>query len=96
MFYRVVNTTDIVTIVPLLLMGFVHVGDVRFLLRNKGEFKRSIPISRRLGFFLGAALLQFFRPLVQDHGILEYRKKLEAVAQDRNIKLFLESGTTSK
>ncbi|HVF25335.1 MAG TPA: lipase family protein [Anaerolineales bacterium] len=96
MFYRVVNTTDIVTIVPLLLMGFVHVGDVRFLLRNKGEFKRSIPISRRLGFFLGATLLQFFRPLVQDHGILEYRKKLEAVAQDRNIKLFLESGTTEK
>jgi hypothetical protein len=27
---------------------------------------------------------------------LEYRKKLEAVAQDRNIKLFLESGTRDK
>ena len=92
MFYRVVNTTDVVTIVPLLLMGFVHVGDVRFLLRNLGEFKRGIPVSRRFFFFLGAGLLKFFRPWVEDHAILEYRKKLEAVAQDRNIKLFLESG----
>ena len=90
MFYRVVNTTDVVTIVPLLLMGFVHVGDVRFLLRNMGEFKRGIPVSRRLFFFLGAGLLQFFRPWVGDHAILEYRKKLEAVAQDRNLKLYFD------
>jgi hypothetical protein len=46
MFYRVVNTTDVVTIVPLLLMGFVHVGDVRFLLRNKGS---SSVVSRSRG-----------------------------------------------
>jgi len=93
MFYRVVNTTDIVTIVPLLLMGFVHVGDVRFLLRNKGEFKRGIPFSRRLYFFLGAGILKLFRPWVEDHAIMEYRNKLEAIAQDRNINLFLESGS---
>jgi len=90
MFYRVVNTTDVVTIVPLLLMGFVHVGDVRFLLRNMGEFRRSIPFSRRLFYFLGAGLLKFFRPWVEDHAILEYRKKLEAVAQDRNLKLYYD------
>lgn len=90
MFYRIVNTTDIVTIVPLLLMGFVHVGDVRFLLRNKGEFKRSIPIHRRLFFFLGAALFSFFAPLVEDHAIKEYRQKLEAVAQDRNLNLYFD------
>jgi len=90
MFYRVVNTTDVVTIVPLLLMGFVHVGDVRFLLRNIGEFRRSIPFSRRLFYFLGAGLLKFFRPWVEDHAILAYRKKLEAVAQDRNLKLYYD------
>ena len=89
-FYRIVNTTDIVTIVPLLLMGFVHVGDVRFLLRNMGEFKRGIPVSRRLFFFLGAGLLKFFKPWVEDHAILEYRKKLEAVAQDRNLNLYVD------
>lgn len=96
MFYRVVNTTDVVTIVPLLMMGFVHVGDVRFLLRNMGEFKRSIPFSRRLFFFLGAGILKFFRPLVEDHAILEYRKKLEAVAQDRNLNLYFDVSSEAK
>lgn len=90
MFYRIVNTTDIVTIVPLLLMGFVHVGDVRFLLRNKGEFRRSISTFRRLFYFLGAAVLGLFAPWVEDHAILEYRKKLEAVAQDRNLNLYFD------
>lgn len=93
--YRVVNTTDIVTVVPLLAMGYVHIGDVRFLLRNKGEFRRGIPIFGRLLFFLGAGILKLFRPLVQDHAILEYRKKLEAIAQDRNIDLYF-SGLPEK
>lgn len=96
MFYRVVNTTDVVTIVPLLLMGFVHVGDVRFLMRNLGEFRRNIPISRRLLYFLGAGLLKFFKPWVEDHAILEYRKKLEAVAQDRNLKLYYDLSSEDK
>ncbi len=96
MFYRVVNTTDVVTIVPLLLMGFVHVGDVRFLMRNMGEFKRSIPFSRRLFYFLGAGLLKLFKPWVEDHAILEYRRKLEAVAQDRNVKLYFDPSPQGK
>lgn len=96
MFYRVVNTTDVVTIVPLLLMGFVHVGDVRFLMRNMGEFRRSIPFPRRLFYFLGAGLLKFFKPWVQDHGILEYRRKLEAVAQDRNLNLYVDLSPEKK
>ncbi len=90
MFYRVVNTTDIVTIVPLLLMGFVHVGDVRFLLRNKGEFRRSIPNPGRIFFFLGAAILRLFGPWVEDHAIAEYRRKMEAIAQDRNLNMYYD------
>lgn len=93
--YRVVNTTDIVTIVPLLAMGYTHIGDVRFLLRTKGEFKRGIPILGRIRFFLGAGLLKLFMPWVQDHAIVEYRKKLEAIAQDRNIDLYF-SGLPEK
>ena len=90
MFYRVVNTTDIVTIVPLLLMGFVHVGDIRYLLRNKGDFRRSIPVFNRLFHFLGSAVIKLFRPWVEDHAILEYRKKLEAIAQGRNLDLYVD------
>jgi len=88
--YRVVNTTDIVTVVPLLAMGYTHIGDVRFLLRNKGEFRRGIPVLGRLLFFLGAAVLRLFGPWVEDHAIVEYRKKLEAIAQDRNIDLYYD------
>ncbi len=41
--YRVVNTTDIVTIIPLLAMGYIHIGDVRFLGSGDGDFRRGIP-----------------------------------------------------
>ncbi len=87
--YRVVNTTDIVTVIPLLAMGYIHIGDIRFLLRNKGEFRRGIPIFGRLFFFLGAAISKLFTPWVEDHAIVEYRKKLEAIAQDQNLDLYL-------
>lgn len=94
--YRVVNTTDIVTVVPLLAMGYTHIGDVRFLLRNKGEFRRGIPILGRILFFLGAGILRLFGPWVQDHAIVEYRNKLEAIAQDRNLEMYFEAGASGK
>jgi hypothetical protein len=81
--YRLVNTTDIVTVVPLNLMGYIHIGDVRFLEREPRVIRRSIPVLRRLLLFL-AALFRLFGPLVGDHGILEYRKKLDAIAEKRN------------
>ncbi|HXF85069.1 MAG TPA: lipase family protein [Anaerolineales bacterium] len=80
--YRIVNTADIVTVIPLLAMGYTHIGDVRFL-AGEGEIRRGIPILRRLFFFL-AALLRLFGPLVGDHAIVEYRRKLELVAEKRN------------
>jgi len=78
-FYRVVNTTDIVTVVPLLTMGFVHIGDVRFLEREDKKFRRSIPTLRRLWAFLTA-----FSRLVTDHKIVEYRRKMGKIAEHRN------------
>jgi len=81
--YRVVNTTDIVTVVPLIAMGYVHVGDVRYLGRNPGDSKRGIPLTRRFFYFL-FTVAKFFGPLVGDHAITEYRRKLEAIAQKRN------------
>jgi len=88
--YRIVNTTDIVTVVPLLLMGYIHIGDVRFLERNMGEFRRGIPILQRIFFFV-MAIFRLFGPLVGDHGIEQYRKKLEAIAQDRNLELYFDA-----
>lgn len=82
--YRVVNTTDIVTVVPLLLMGYTHVGDDRFLLSTPGQIRRGVPVLSRTGLFLLGILFKLFIPLVGDHGIGKYRAKLEAVARERN------------
>jgi hypothetical protein len=87
--YRVVNTTDIVTVVPLLAMGYIHIGDVRFLGRADSEMRRSIPIFYRAIQFVLAAF-KLFAPMVSDHAIVEYRRKLEAVAQDRNLGLYVQ------
>ena len=94
--YRVINTTDIVTVIPLLAMGYIHVGDIRFLERVPGEFRRGyIPLLQRLFFFV-VSIFRLFGPLVGDHAITEYRKKLEAIAQDRNIDLYYDGLTRSK
>jgi len=81
--YRVVNTTDIVTIIPLLAMGYVHIGDIRYLGRVDGEFRRGIPFLQRWYLFM-LTMFKFFGPVVGDHAIVEYRRKLESIAQKRN------------
>jgi hypothetical protein len=81
--YRVVNTTDIVTVIPLLAMGYIHIGDVRYLGAREGEFQRGMPVLRRLFLFL-VAIFKLMSPVVNDHGIVHYRKKLEAIAEKRN------------
>ncbi len=81
--YRVVNTTDIVTVIPLLAMGYIHIGDIRYLGRLDGEFSRGIPVLQRLYLFI-LTMFKFFGPVVGDHAIVEYRRKLEAIAQKRN------------
>ncbi len=81
--YRVVNTTDVVTVIPLLAMGYIHIGDIRYLGRKDGEFRRGIPVLGR-GYLFMLTMLKFFGPIVGDHAIAEYRRKLEAIAQKRN------------
>jgi hypothetical protein len=81
--YRVVNTTDVVTVIPLLAMGYVHIGDIRYLGRTDGEFSRAIPFFKR-GYLFMLTMFRFFGPVVGDHAIVEYRRKLEAIAQKRN------------
>lgn len=81
--YRMVNTTDIVTVIPLLAMGYVHIGDVRYLGRQDGQFSRQIPFFLRSFLFL-IALFRLFGPWVGDHAIKEYRRKLGAISEKRN------------
>lgn len=81
--YRVVNTTDIVTVIPLLAMGYIHIGDVRYLGAKDGEFQRGLPVIHRLFLFL-FAMFKFFSPAVGDHSIAKYRRKLEVIAEKRN------------
>ena len=50
-FFRIVSTTDIVAVILLLVIGFVHVGDIRFLERWNELFRRGIPFFRRLFVF---------------------------------------------
>jgi hypothetical protein len=81
--YRVVNTTDVVTVIPLLAMGYVHIGDVRYLGRKDGDFRRGIPVLGR-GYLFLLTMFRLFGPVIGDHSIAEYRRKLEAIAQKRN------------
>jgi hypothetical protein len=81
--YRVVNTTDIVTIIPLIAMGYIHIGDVRFLGNREGDFRRGIPFFQRWYLFV-LTMFKFFGPVVGAHAIVEYRRKLEAIVQKRN------------
>jgi hypothetical protein len=81
--YRMVNTTDIVTVIPLLTMGYVHIGDIRYLGRAPGEFSRQIPFFLRLFLFV-IALVRLFGPWVGDHAIDEYRRKLGSISEKRN------------
>lgn len=87
--YRVVNTTDIVTVVPLLAMGYTHIGDERFLGKGDMDIQSGIPIIRRTLFFL-AAIFRLFGPLVGDHGIVKYRDKLAKVAKGRSTKVLFK------
>src|SRR6185436_867064 len=80
--YRVVNTTDVVTVVP--TFGYRHVGDIRFLERGAGKATGGIPVFERVSFFIKAILLNFLSPLVGDHAIIAYREKLEDIARERN------------
>jgi hypothetical protein len=93
--YRIVNTTDIVTVVPLLAMGYLHIGDVRFLELGMGNIRRGIPIFQRIFFFI-MGIFRLFGPLVGDHAIALYRKKLEAVAQDHNLDLYYDARSGGK
>jgi hypothetical protein len=82
--YRVVNTTDVVTVIPLLAMGYIHIGDVRYLGTKPREIQRGIPILQRLFLFL-LTMFKLFSPIVDDHGIEKYRAKLRIIADEQNL-----------
>lgn len=93
-FYRIVNTTDIVTLVPFLLGTFVHVGDTRYLSRRKVNdvyvIYRGIPSFTRAVESLIETLSALFHlsnpigPWIKAHDMEIYIDKLERYAKSRN------------
>ena len=91
--YRIVNTTDIVTLVPFFLGTFMHVGDPRYLSRSKVDnvyrIYRGIPFVRRTFEAIIETLLALFRlnpigPWIGAHEMTLYIEKLENYANARN------------
>ena len=84
--YRIVNCTDIVTLVP--TINYFHIGDTRYLTRNKdGELIRGIPTMLRTWEFIVSTLLslpKFWSRWVGAHDMAEYIHKLEGYAARRN------------
>jgi hypothetical protein len=91
--YRIVNTTDIVTLVPFFLGTFMHVGDPRYLSRRKVDnvyrIYRGIPSLRRtvesiVETFLALFKLNPIAPWIGAHDMTVYIEKLENYAKARN------------
>jgi hypothetical protein len=91
--YRIVNTTDIVTLVPFFLGTFMHVGDPRYLSRRKVNnvyrIYKGIPFVIRTFESIIETLLALFRlnpfsPWVGAHDMTLYIEKLENYAKSRN------------
>lgn len=87
-FYRIVHSTDIVTLVPNL--GYRHIGDARYLSycppdSENFRFYRSIPFFRRLWEMLLALVIPLNWPRwVACHSMAEYERKLRIYAVQRN------------
>ena len=64
-------------VVQILAMGYIHIGDIRYLGRLDGDFRRGIPLLQRGYLFL----LTMFKLLDL---IAEYRRKLGVIALKRN------------
>jgi triacylglycerol lipase len=79
--YRIVHSTDIVTLVP--NIGYTHVGDPRFISRS-GDYYRKIPFFLRAWEMLLAVLPFWWGRWVGSHDMSTYRNKLEKIALERN------------
>jgi triacylglycerol lipase len=87
-FYRVIHSTDIVTLVP--NFGYRHIGDSRYLsycspTSEKFHFYRGVPFFRRLWEMLIAIIIPINWPRwVACHSMAEYERKLRIYAIQRN------------
>lgn len=87
-FYRIVHSTDIVTLVPNL--GYRHIGDTRYLSycppdSENFRFYRGVPFFRRMWEMLLAIIIPLNWPRwVACHSMAEYERKLRIYAVQRN------------
>jgi hypothetical protein len=92
--YRIVNTTDIVTLIPIFLGTYVHVGDTRYLSRRTVDgstlLYRGLPnVTRTFECLVEtlAALLHLSNPVspwINAHSMDQYVSKLAGIAARKN------------
>jgi triacylglycerol lipase len=89
-FYRIVNATDGVTLIPFIAMGYTHVGDARYLTRS-GNLWRGVPLRERIRDIAISITMSLWPsgawilgPFISAHSMDEYIVKLEKIAEDRN------------
>ena len=83
--YRVVNATDAVTRMPLLLMGYTHVGDLRYL-TGDSRLLRNVSTFRAFWILVTSILRDVASP-GNDHKVQNYINKLATIAKQRNTQL---------
>jgi triacylglycerol lipase len=80
--YRVVNVADIVARVPIMVIGYRHVGDLRYLTRD-GKLLTGPSAFQTLPQFILSATSNW-RSIYHDHFSRAYSQKLAQIAIERN------------
>lgn len=80
--YRIVNSTDIVARVPLMVAGYTHVGDLRFLTADGRLLYSPSALLTSPDFIFNYTFN--WRSTFINHQILEYAGKLVKIALERN------------
>ncbi len=83
--YRVVNATDPITRMPFNIMGYTHVGDLRYLTADS-RLLRNITFVRWLMIVI-KSLINNIASFSHDHQIENYINKLEHIAKQHNTYL---------
>lgn len=75
--YRIVNAHDLVPRVPLMLMKYRHIGELHYITKSGRMIINPSLLDTEPGFF--SALIFKWKTTIQDHSLVEYLKKLQAL-----------------
>ena len=81
--YRIVHSDDVVPTLPFWAMGFVQMGDLRYINDQSQEIEGSAGVFNRIGLQFKSFLTLQFGRLVGDHAIGKYAAILKTIAEYR-------------